>query len=115
MRVGAIAIRNFRGIRRVELDGLANEPLITLSGRNGSGKSLVLEAMGVLWRADRLPPGLQPQFLLGSWGDEVYVEMEIHLSPEERAALQLDGPRLMGVLDGEAPEVATICLRLSTR
>jgi predicted ATPase len=88
MRIEGLVIRNFRGIRRAEIDGLSQESLITVSGRNGSGKSLLLEAMGLLWRADRLPSGLNAQWLLGSWGDQLTIEMTLALTAEEREAME---------------------------
>jgi hypothetical protein len=110
MRIDALSVANFRGIRRAEITDLGNEPLVTLSGRNGSGKSLILEAINLLWRADRLPSGLQGQWLLGSWGDELLIEMIIALTADERTTLE--GARAsLGGPDGPAPEHCKLRLR----
>jgi hypothetical protein len=112
MRIDGVSIHNFRGIRRAEISGVGDEAVVTISGRNGSGKSLVLEAMGLLWRADRLPSGLQLPFLLGSWGDQLSIEMEITLTPEERRALE-DATSWLGGATPPAPQRAGMRLDLS--
>jgi AAA15 family ATPase/GTPase len=51
MRIKGISIRNYKGIAHAYLDDLDKEPVITVSvsGRNGTGKSLLLEAVVGVW------------------------------------------------------------------
>jgi predicted ATPase len=83
MRLSSIALRNYKGIRALEVTGLETESTVAISGRNGSGKSLVLEAVATAWN-DRL---LSPADLVGPWGDEGAIVVEAVLTPDEYAAI----------------------------
>ena len=50
MRLDGVAVRNYRGLRLAAADGLADESVITVAGVNGSGKTLLLEAIMGAWR-----------------------------------------------------------------
>src|SRR5690242_11757310 len=91
VRIESVSIQNFRGLRNVLLDGLADTPVVTVSGRNGSGKSLILEAIGLAWRIERLPSGITPQFWLGSWGSAMAVHVSVKFDADERDALAAYG------------------------
>ena len=39
MRFSRIAITNYKGVARAELCDLGNQPVVTISRRNGTGKS----------------------------------------------------------------------------
>jgi predicted ATPase len=82
MRVEGFAIRNYKGVEYAELDHLSRESVVTISGRNGTGKSLILEALVNAWLGRY---ALQQK--AGPWGDEVFVEMAITLTPEEYDAV----------------------------
>jgi energy-coupling factor transporter ATP-binding protein EcfA2 len=45
VRVDAVRIANYGGVRFAELSGLAARSVVTVTGRNGTGKSLFLEAV----------------------------------------------------------------------
>lgn len=83
MRISSVLLRNYKGLRHVELSDLASEPIIAVSGRNGTGKSLVLEALAAAWN-ERL---FDPAQLVGPWGDEAQIRIEMQLSPDESKAL----------------------------
>ena len=71
MRVDAVSVRNFRGLREAHADGLASSSMVTVSGPNGSGKSLLFEAMTFAWRACRGWPGaVDLRQLIGPWGQQ---------------------------------------------
>jgi predicted ATPase len=82
MRIESFGIRNYKGIAFARIDGLASEPIVTISGRNGTGKSLVLEALVSAWRdrynmADRVGP----------WGDDLTISISVSFAENEWAAL----------------------------
>lgn len=82
MRFKRISIRNYKGIAHAEVDELDREPVITISGRNGTGKSLLLEAAVGLW-TERYPLAHR----VGPWGDETSIEIEVTLTDEEWVAV----------------------------
>lgn len=83
MRIDRVLVNNYRGIRVAKIDDLARSPVITISGRNGAGKSLVLEAIAVAWRR-HIP---EPARLVGPWSDECLVEVAVVFEPDEWVAL----------------------------
>lgn len=83
MRIERISVANFRGIREADIDGLAAAPVVTLSGRNGAGKSLLLEAVAILWR-QRV---VDPPALVGPWGNDARIEVALSLEHDEWQAL----------------------------
>jgi DNA repair ATPase RecN len=78
MRFKRISIRNYKGISHADVDELDREPVITISGRNGTGKSLLLEAVVGLW-TERYPLAQR----VGPWADEASIEVEVTLTGEE--------------------------------
>jgi hypothetical protein len=110
VRINGIVIHNFRGIRRAEVGDLGSEQLVTVSGRNGSGKSLILEAIGLLWRVDRLQSGLHPQLWIGGWGNQLTIEMELSFTDEERRELEHARTAYAPGLTGAAPATASMGL-----
>lgn len=82
MRIESIDISNFKGIEKFSAGGLAKEPVVMLSGRNGTGKSLVLEAVLALWMnryswAERVGP----------WSDQCSVSIEVEFDSSEMSRL----------------------------
>lgn len=78
MRISRFAITNYRGIRSARLDSLEHSPLILLTGRNGTGKSLVLEALTAAWSGNINMPDL-----VGPYGDSLSVEIDVQLTSSE--------------------------------
>jgi predicted ATPase len=82
MRLEGVAVRNYRGLRLAAAGGLADQPVITVAGVNGSGKTLLLEAIMAAWRGQ-----LQPSDV-GPFGDDMTVRLEFALEPHEVQALE---------------------------
>lgn len=80
MRLASFRIENYKGIARAELTGLAGEAVVTISGRNGTGKSLMLEALVGAWSGR-----FQMSGRVGPWADSLSVEIEVSLTEEEWA------------------------------
>lgn len=78
MRITRFRIENYRGLRLAAADDLANRPLILLTGKNGTGKSLVLEALTAAWSGNiNLPE------LVGPYGYSLSIEIGISLEEHE--------------------------------
>ena len=82
MRLEGVAVRNYRGLRLAAAGGLADQPVITVAGVNGSGKTLLLEAIMAAWRGQ-----LQPSDV-GPFGDDMTVRLEFALEPHEVQTLE---------------------------
>ena len=88
MRIDALRVVNYRGIRRAEISQLAQSPIVTVSGANGAGKSLLFEAITLLWRVGQPYPGqLDYDVFLGPWGNSSEIIVDLSLTTEEQAAL----------------------------
>ncbi|WP_159621477.1 AAA family ATPase [Ruania rhizosphaerae] len=74
-------IANYGGIRRAELHGLAQQSVLTVTGRNGTGKSLLLEAM-TLVLTNRGPMN-NP---VGPWGSEFEASVTVVFDEAELQA-----------------------------
>lgn len=83
MRIASFSIRNYKGIALAELANLDNESVVTISGRNGTGKSLLLEALVAAWsnRHSLIE-------CVGSWGDTVEFELSVSLTDGEWAEVE---------------------------
>jgi AAA domain, putative AbiEii toxin, Type IV TA system len=82
MRLHGLAVRNYRGLRLAATDGLADQPVITVAGVNGSGKTLLLEVIMAAWRGQLAPSDVGP------FGDNMTVRLEFVLEPHEVQALE---------------------------
>jgi predicted ATPase len=82
VRLDGVAVRNYRGLRLAAADGLADQPVITVAGVNGSGKTLLLEAIMATWRG-----ALEPSHV-GPFGDDMTVRLKFALEPHEVQALE---------------------------
>lgn len=91
VRFDAFEIRNYKGIALAQLDGLASEAVVTISGRNGTGKSLLLEAIVGCWAQRYSMPSR-----VGPWGDELSISLTVHLTEEEWAAVDNWHTRFQG-------------------
>lgn len=78
MRFSRIVITNYKGIARAELDDLSNQSVVTISGRNGTGKSLLLEAVVGEWTGR-----YDMRERVGPWSDELCIELETTLTDDE--------------------------------
>lgn len=95
VRLRSLSIRNYKGIASVDIDDLAGEAVVVVSGRNGTGKSLLLEAIVGAWTGrynmvDRVGP----------WGDEMSVELAVELTSGEWAEIEAWRSRF----GGETPD-----------
>ncbi|WP_190008523.1 ATP-dependent nuclease [Streptomyces anulatus] len=84
MRIQSLKVANFQGIKSIEISDVGNLPLVTLSGRNGSGKSTIFLAASLAWD---LPVDFNQSNIVGPWGEEAEVSITIRLTNEERALL----------------------------
>lgn len=106
MRIARLDIANFRGIRRLELDGLETEPLVVISGANGAGKSLLLEA--IFFASSMWHFGMPDAGCIGPWGPSAHVELSVWLSSEERRRLEALRDEHQPAVAGSAPEYLTL-------
>lgn len=83
MRVDSVRITNYGGIQSAEMDGLANHAVITVTGRNGTGKSLFLEAIAQVL-TQRWSPGSR----IGPWGNEAEILLSVVLDEAEQDAVE---------------------------
>lgn len=101
MRISAVEISNFRGIRQLHLEDLHHQPLIVLSGANGAGKSLLLEA---IYLSTQMSDMGFSALEAGPWGPKTTIRVTVRLTSDERSRLEdlrtLHSPDL----SGEAPE-----------
>lgn len=78
MRITHFRIENYRGLRLAEMANLSEKSLTLLTGKNGTGKSLVLEAITAVWSGDiNLPE------FVGPYGYSLKVEIGIALEEHE--------------------------------
>ncbi|WP_157485170.1 ATP-dependent endonuclease [Frigoribacterium sp. Leaf8] len=82
MRLTSFKIENYGGIALAEASKLDTHPTLFFSGKNGTGKSLILEALLGLWTERALSASR-----VGPWGDNAHVEMRITLTAEEFSAV----------------------------
>lgn len=83
MRIDRLRILNYKGLEIVQLDSLADEPVVTISGRNGTGKSLLLEAIVRAWQ-----DGFNYPSMVGPWGSEMEIQLEVRLAEHEIEAVE---------------------------
>lgn len=95
MRIDAVLVSNFRGIEYVEIDGLSSSSVIIVSGRNGVGKSLLLEAITIVWSRNVS----EPAKVVGPWGTNAKVDIRLQLTQQEMNLLHEFG-RLQGLEPG---------------
>ncbi|MDC7805142.1 AAA family ATPase [Sphingomonas sp. BLCC-B65] len=78
LRLAEFTIENYRGIRSAQLGGISTSPLILLTGKNGTGKSLILEALTAVWSGNiNLPE------FVGPYGHLLRVSIGLTLEPHE--------------------------------
>jgi predicted ATPase len=78
VRICHFDITNFKGVRRAKVDRISDEPVVMISGANGTGKSLILRALNMAWHGKF--PGPEG---VGPWGDKTSIEIGISLTEEE--------------------------------
>lgn len=91
MRIEAFEIRNYKGIALARLEGLSAEAVVTISGRNGTGKSLLLEALVGVWSGRHSMTSR-----VGPWADTLSVSITVNLTTDERHAVNDWHQRLNG-------------------
>ncbi len=78
MKITSFRIENYRGLRLAAMDELSSRPLTLLTGKNGTGKSLVLEALTAVWSGNiNLPE------FVGPYGRSLSIEVRIALDNHE--------------------------------
>lgn len=80
MRFSRVLISIYKGVARAEFTGLEEQPVVTISGRNGTGKSLILEAIVAAWTGRYRQ---QMQQRVGPWSDQLIIELSMTLTDEE--------------------------------
>src|SRR5690348_15796777 len=83
MRVSGFELVNYKGVALAKIENVHGEPVVLISGRNGTGKSLVLEALVSIWTGRY---SLEER--VGPWGDTAHFELSITLTDNEFAAVQ---------------------------
>lgn len=78
MRVQTLSVTNYKGVAHARLENLEAEGIVMVSGRNGTGKSLLLEALVSAWigryaLANRTGP----------WDDRMTIDIEVVFTPDE--------------------------------
>lgn len=81
MRIDTVRITNYGGIRHAEVSTLAEHSVITVTGRNGTGKSLLLEAIAQVL-VDRGPV----ESRVGPWGTQYEVLLIVVFDAMEQKA-----------------------------
>jgi predicted ATPase len=82
VRFSRVLILNYKGIARAELTELDKQPVVTISGRNGTGKSLILEAIVGAWTGRYVMTDR-----VGPWSNQLTIELNVTLTDEERLAV----------------------------
>ena len=99
MRLAAVEIVNFRGIRRGVLEEIGEQPLLTISGRNGVGKSLALLAILIAWRGDL--GSTEASQLVGPWGTSGFVRLRFSFSEAEWVEVRAFANRMAMAMSSE--------------
>lgn len=95
MRIASLEIENFKGVRFAAATPLDDLPIVTMSGRNGVGKSLILEAIFLTWQGEisdppaasrrraQTPGQPVPRTLVGPWAPKGRVRLVLGFSAIE--------------------------------
>ncbi|WBL19762.1 AAA family ATPase [Citricoccus sp. NR2] len=83
MKITRFRIENYRGIRDAHAEDLTRLPFVIMTGRNGTGKSLILEALAAVWAGEINLPDL-----VGPYSNSLSVELAIELSDGEYESLE---------------------------
>lgn len=81
LKLATFSINNFRGIEHASADNLDTSSIIIITGHNGTGKSLVLQAIVAAWNRS-----LRAEHV-GPFSDRAAVTVEFLLSSEEMTSL----------------------------
>lgn len=101
-------INNYKGIESVSLDGIADQSTVMVSGRNGTGKSLLLEAIAFAWHGR-----IAMQDKIGPFADSCSIELTVRLTENEAQVVQNEARR-SGRQELTNPNFATLS-RAATR
>lgn len=97
MRISSATIRNFKGLAHASFHSLEDEPVVVISGRNGTGKSQVLSAIAALWNGQ-----YSATQHVGPYGDDCTISMSIHLTESEFEVVNEWSQRVHGLARGAA-------------
>ncbi|WP_329035928.1 AAA family ATPase [Streptomyces sp. NBC_00178] len=89
MRISQCEIINYRGLRHASFTDIGDEPLIVVSGQNGTGKSLVLNALKTFWSNT-----FHGYSDIGPWGDYCSIQVSVTLTEEEWETCRSWAPRV---------------------
>ncbi|WP_425713171.1 ATP-dependent nuclease [Georgenia sp. Z1344] len=78
MRIRSFEIENYRGIRHAHASDLDTRPLTLITGKNGTGKSLILEALTAAWSGNINLPDF-----VGPYGNQLRIAIELTLDEHE--------------------------------
>jgi predicted ATPase len=82
MRIHSFRVINYRGVQHAEIHDLSGLGTVLLSGRNGTGKSLILEALAGAWAQRGLSAAS-----VGPWSSEASIEITLALEEEELSSV----------------------------
>lgn len=90
MRIDRLSVQNFRGIKQAEIKGLSSSSFVAVGGKNGVGKTTLLEAVAILWF------GVHDQNtrLGGPWSDECVIELDVTFEASEWDSMVSSAARL---------------------
>lgn len=83
MRIDSFEIFNYKGLHSAKIEGLSTQALVVLSGKNGTGKTLVLEALLLNWTGSTSLVDF-----VGPWSDELFIDMTITFSDDDLNAIR---------------------------
>ncbi|NED94784.1 AAA family ATPase [Phytoactinopolyspora alkaliphila] len=82
MRITHFKITNYRGLRLAIASNLQEQPLSLVTGKNGTGKSLILEALTAAWSGNINLPDF-----VGPYGHSLSIEIGIEFDEREYASV----------------------------
>jgi len=115
VRIAEVEIRNFRGLRSFSLRSVAGEPLLVMSGSNGAGKSLVLEAIFIASNVAATGwPGNQAA-AIGPWDASAVIRLVLALTGDEQRILDEIAPTSGLVIPGPVPSHIEVRVEVQPR
>ena len=89
MRISSIEIVNYRGVALAKATGLADQAVLMISGKNGTGKTMVLEAIASAWQGR-----VRSVDVVGPWGDHASISVTVELEEAETATVMAWNPEI---------------------
>jgi predicted ATPase len=89
LRISSVEIINYRGVALATATGLADQAVLMISGKNGTGKTMVLEAIASAWQGR-----VRSVDVVGPWGDHASISVTVELEGAETAAVMAWNPQI---------------------